>query len=356
MKSLCQKPGFTLVELLVVITIIAILIALLLPAVQAAREAARRTQCNNNLKQLSLAMLQHEERTKLFPSGGWGYWWVGDPDRGFGKEQPGGWLYSILPFMEQDALANLGKDGDPDNWTATQTAGAARCLQTPLPAANCPTRRASVAYPVSAAWFGGSVHFYGADTVSVLARSDYAACAGDAFYCQYNNGPPTLGDAALWTKNFPKTSPTWPNLDEKGTPFTGTGISYLRSQVTMAWITDGASNTYMLGEKYLNPDTYFNGDDGGDNETAYIGYDNDMYRTTYCPDPPLQANYVPTHTPVQDIPGVGYDVRFGSAHAGGCNMSFCDGSVRTISYTIDPLTHRYLGNREDNVSLDPNKF
>ena len=99
--------AFTLVELLVVIAIIGVLIALLLPAVQAAREAARRSQCQNHLKQIGLACQLHVDSLKHYPSNGWGYRWMGDPDRGFGEEQPGGWIYSVTPFLEQGSVQHL---------------------------------------------------------------------------------------------------------------------------------------------------------------------------------------------------------------------------------------------------------
>ena len=96
-----KSSGFTLVELLVVIAIIGILVALLLPAVQAAREAARRTQCKNHLKQLGIASQLHVDTHKFFPSGGWGDWWVGCPDMGCGKNQPGTWTYQLLSYIEE---------------------------------------------------------------------------------------------------------------------------------------------------------------------------------------------------------------------------------------------------------------
>ena len=102
------SSGFTIVELLVVITIMGILIALLLPAVLTAREAARPVQCKNNVRQVGLAAVHHLDSHRFYPSGGWRWNWVGDPDRGFGSRQPGGWLYSMLPFIEQKDVWRMG--------------------------------------------------------------------------------------------------------------------------------------------------------------------------------------------------------------------------------------------------------
>src|SRR5262249_35818591 len=103
-----HAAGFTLIELLVVIAIIAVLVGLLLPAVQRVREAANRTRCANNLKQMGLAALNHESTYKRFPGGGWGERWVGEPDRGTGNSQPGGWVYQLLSFVEQENLRSWG--------------------------------------------------------------------------------------------------------------------------------------------------------------------------------------------------------------------------------------------------------
>lgn len=345
-----EAMGFTLVELLVVITIIGILIALLLPAVQAAREAARRLQCSNNLKQMGLAMLSHEEACHRFPSGGWGWGWVGDPDRGSGKEQPGGWFYAILPYLEQIALQQLGADSDPDHWTPTQLAGSAQRIQTSLGVMNCPSRRRTTLYPVGWNWSGtgisggnGSFTPLGSQAVTTLARGDYAACAGDS-YADSNSitipGPSSLSAAKSMTQ-----SNSWPDMGKL------TGICFLRSEVTIAWIKDGTSNTYLLGEKYLNADHYSDGNDGGDNETMYSGFNNDTHRSTY-----FDPNAGATHTPMQDTPGYPASERFGSSHSGGCNFAFCDGSIHSISYSIAPAVHKSLGNRDDGAPTGSSEY
>ena len=100
--------GFTLVELLVVIAIIGILVALLLPAVQAAREAARRAQCKDHVKNIALGCLLHEDTHGFLPSGGWTFFYTADPNRGYGEDQPGSWIYSILTYIEERALRDLG--------------------------------------------------------------------------------------------------------------------------------------------------------------------------------------------------------------------------------------------------------
>ena len=172
-----RYPGFTLVELLVVITIIGILIALLLPAVQAAREAARQTQCKNNLKQLALGCLQHEQVQGYLPTGGWGSSWVCNPDDGFGKLQPGGWHFCVLPYIEQQALHDLGHGSNDLTPPRVNVVGIGQTISTPLPVFNCPTRRKAIAYPNTDN--SSFTNLPAANTPPLVGRSDYAGCAGD---------------------------------------------------------------------------------------------------------------------------------------------------------------------------------
>ncbi len=332
---MCKRSAFTLVELLVVITIIGILIALLLPAVQSAREAARRLQCSNHLKQLALACLMHESAHGHFPTGGWGFEWVGDPDQGFGLNQPGGWVYNVLPFIEQEALRNLGS-GITD--TADRKAALTQLTETPLSVLHCPTRRRAVATPVKSHW-----NPFNANFTPNGAKTDYAINTGaSACHIDIFVGPSSLTqgmDSSFWD--------THSNLRIRQSEVENRykGVSHQRSMVMMAHIRDGSSNTYLVGEKYLNPQSYHSLEyyDTGDNEAVYGGFNRDFHRSAAL-------------EPIQDRTGYYCYRRFGSAHSGAFNMSFCDGSVRSISYSIDEEIHRRLGVRDDGLPVDSSAF
>ena len=174
--------GFTLVELLVVIAIIGILVALLLPAIQAAREAARRTQCTNQLKQLALAFHNHHDTHKHLPTGGWQFGWLGYPDYGYGKNQPGGWMYNILPYIEEQNLHDIGKGATT---VAAIRAATKQRVQSPFEGMNCPTRRRANVYP----FISSGVTFALTDDFSVCSKTDYAANVGDMVSPELNGGP-----------------------------------------------------------------------------------------------------------------------------------------------------------------------
>ncbi|MFW5693202.1 MAG: DUF1559 domain-containing protein, partial [Thermoguttaceae bacterium] len=124
--------------------------------------------------------------------------------------------------------------------------------------------------------------------------------------------------------------------DSDGTVTPGTGVIYRRSTVQIAQVRDGTSNTYLLGERYINVDRYFDGEGGGNDQGWDQGYDYDTFRWTRNTD---------LHAPRQDQAGPSYTRAFGSAHPGVFQMAFCDGSVRPISYSIDGATHAILGHR-----------
>jgi prepilin-type N-terminal cleavage/methylation domain-containing protein/prepilin-type processing-associated H-X9-DG protein len=380
--------GFTLVELLVVITIIGILIALLLPAVQAAREAARIAQCQNNIKQLALGCLTHDSLTKRFPTGGWGEGWTGDPDRGNNWRQPAGWIYNILPYIEQQALHDMGGGGLALDDPAKLNAGTER-VSTPLSIMNCPTRRRALNYPWPAQynWFWFPPGGMNPPT-NGFARSDYAACGGDLW--TYADWPhpiqnPFIGPSKVLSPDLhhylyidgpgyhdaqvvaatTAPSPNWP-AGVYG-PATATGVSFAVSMIRAGDVTDGLSSTYLLGEKNMDPDHYTDGNQGGDDEWALAGFDYDTYRfadhdvkpgAIYASgDKRLGTiNYTSWSQnmpgPYPDTPGYEYGLSFGGAHLAGVNMAMCDGSVRMIGYSIDAMVQIHLCNRCDGTAID----
>ncbi len=340
---LSRRRGFTLVELLVVITIIGILIALLLPAVQAAREAARQAQCHNHLKQLALGCLNHEHIQHFLPSGGWTYIWSGDPNLGFTNKQPGSWMFSILPYIEQQQVHDLGM-GINNEAGLTQTA------QTPLSVLNCPTRRPTMLYHCISQSDMPTNIYDNALTTLGIARSDYAGNSGSVVYPNDSwpqpwslsdvLGPPVKSDE-YWIQNLHSNNTVCG------------GVIFQHHNCRMSEITDGSSNTFLCGEKNIDPDYYLTGQDPGDDQGWTLGWDYDSCRYTYYP----ATTGDPPPNPAPDTPGATYyALVFGSAHINGFGMAMCDGSVHLINYSIDAETYRRLGDRADGLTVDGKKW
>jgi len=220
--------GFTLVELLVVIAIIGTLVGLLMPAVQMAREAARRNTCANNLRQQAVAVLLHEEQHQTYPTGGWGADWVGDPDKGYGTRQPGGWIYNILAYIEQQNLRDMGKGiNGPEKRLAL-----GQLMKNPIEVFNCPSRRLPRLYP-----YQGPSILQNADPPEEVAKSDYAISAT---------------------------------------------ISYEKSETILSEIQlhgKGTSNTVLAGEKSLSNENYTTGQGAGDRLSMVAGDSADIRRS-----------------------------------------------------------------------------
>jgi prepilin-type processing-associated H-X9-DG protein len=275
---------------------------------------------------------------------------VGDPDRGYGRKQPGGWAFNVMPFTEEDSRYKSASDGQPNIVTTQQLNAVRDVVNKPLALLNCPSRRIGLPLPKPDAGPGGanSIAYNSADNpanANIAGRTDYSISCGnptkdDVRSTGGSNGPgPSFSGGGTSLDSVESAFPwclsqTGKVIGPSGCSTLATGVSFQRSEVAARSVADGTSKTYLIGEKYMNPQQYDTGTDDGDNETWCTGYNNDNFRTTIEP-------------PQQDRVGYSNSLIFGSVHPSTFQMSFCDGHVDGIAYDIAPKLHRAYGNRLD---------
>jgi prepilin-type N-terminal cleavage/methylation domain-containing protein len=346
-----KRRAFTLVELLVVIAIIGVLVALLLPAIQAAREAARRAQCKNNLKNIGLSMLNYESTFKYFPTGGTTF---GDRLECYAQngkpwqapKQGMSWAFQILPYLEQNALANIGSTEVVQN--------------TPVSLYNCPSRRGptqftggyGTAYLMDYASAHPGTFVSANSTVKADADRDkdthdrvkavfWATSAGG-----FSGGqPPDNGvyDGVIVRSPWRRSTSSGYPQNCGPNPAPGSFALNVPSATKIAQITDGTSNTLVVSEKYINANDQYGyaGGDASDDRGWLDGWDPDTVRCTMATPYPDSAI-----SPIRNG-GAGQDQTylFGSAHSAAFHGAFADGSVRSITYEVPIYVFNSLGTR-----------
>jgi prepilin-type N-terminal cleavage/methylation domain-containing protein/prepilin-type processing-associated H-X9-DG protein len=327
------SSGFTLVELLVVITIIGILIALLLPAVQAAREAARSMQCANHIRQYAVAFHNYHDARGQFPPGGVARYTSGTIDYGAGAT----WTVFILPFMEQQALSDqIWRLVPPGGHVRDTLIGNQKLAGTTVPYARCP----SDGYPTVVETADGPVATtnYSANRGTMRMDKLVGSCA------QFNSEalvPPRTRVGVMNMPPFGALASLWgADCMSAGTC---SGI-----MGNFAWgarieeITDGTSNTLGLGEilPFCRDDAkIWGGDMWSYNRIAINTHTNAPINFDTC----SENSADPCHR------DTAYQVSrgFKSRHPGGANFAFCDASTRFLSENIDLATYWRLGDQAD---------
>jgi prepilin-type N-terminal cleavage/methylation domain-containing protein len=311
-----KQRAFTLIELLVVIAIIAVLIALLLPAVQQAREAARRTQCKNNLKQLGLALHNYHDTANTFPPG----WVSGNFATTAGEATIWSWGALILPELDQAPLYNTVQPGTLRMDQSLAAGGAAAtALTSPLSAFRC----ASDPGP-------GLNTFDGSLGTNATMTTDF-----NTYNRKVTNG---TANVSIATSNFVMVADTGDSITPGMIATFGTygppnGVGYEDSRISFRDITDGASNTLMVGERAFNIKSLNIGAGnalGFSPATAGGSSANQQCRS--C----LAVVGIPYWGLNQTVINPDHQSRgFSSNHVGGVQFLLADGSVRFISENID---------------------
>ena len=320
-----------------VIAIIGILVALLLPAVQAAREAARRVQCNNHLKQIGLAMHNHHDTYKILPSGG-RHWrdfptytqnnYSGSSE--VAPKQDNGWMFQILPFLEQGAVHDGGN--------RTGIARIHFVLQQAIPGFYCPSRRAAKPDLTGGAPQNRYRNRTAARMSGDLGKNDYAGCCNNANWYSLTQLPQFANNAAVRNAGF--TDMPW---DTDGAiirtdRWSNNGTRHLTIRFA-SLAMDGTSSTLLVSEKRFALG-HLGTNPGYDNEGWACGWDWDVMR---------RGDWVPLPDRLdRGNPGA----HFGSSHPGGINALFGDGSVHFIPYTVDRVVFARMCHRLDGGTVE----
>jgi len=306
-------------------------------AVDAGERAAGRC-ARTTLPPDRIAATAHVEKYGYFPSGGWGMGWTGDPDRGTGGRQPGGWIYQLLPFMGNDMLHDMGVgQGLPTSGSAKYIAlGQARGV--PVAGFICPTRRKVMAYP---------------DAINQGAVNGASAARTNKDRLRRQRRHQRPEHVQLLGPLGPELLHQLSVLQVWRQPGDADGIVYQVSEVRPAKISDGLDNTFFAGEKYLMPERYYTSRIratttacSGPRSTIPCGGAAARCPATRPGTPPTCCGRCATP---RAWPATGPIRRgiVGSAHPSGVNFVFCDGHVLTISYSIDSTTYAFLGCRSD---------
>ncbi len=310
-----KRLGFTLIELLVVIAIIAILIALLLPAVQQAREAARRTQCKNVLKQWGLGLHNYHDTHNTFPQGTQG---LNTATGQVPNNHP--WHVMVLPFIDQAPLYNTFNFSlNYNDTTGTPTNQSRRNESFPL--LHCPSALTTNKKAATAAE-GWTTHYYGIAGPKGLM-----------------NGSATV----FWPRKNANNFTT-----DHGNHSTS-GILFRQSDIGIRDITDGTSNTLLVGEISSPPS-------GSNHFRAWIqgaSNGNDSFASYACKN--IKDGMAPSGWTSANADRLFNDIDFGSNHEGGAQFLLADGSVKFISENIDFNTWQASASRDDGLTLSINQ-